>query len=1685
MRVKLMIFLISCIIYQIGSLAETREDLLNVNTELPKVITLEDGNVLAVTTVKGEQKIYVSKLDKNGDVIYGNVTINYGYTSSAKLVEPLTEDKNYLIVGHNKQELSGHESKEFTLLFKDKDEEGQKSNRKNSLYKQTSVVALKSGKVLVAGINPPSSAFAQTTLELNIFNPIDGEYGNGLTLNAHSKYINCYEQKENEIYCVYVSFDNVFLSKLQITKFKVNENNALETGECETQTIKVFYTEFNYLKAIRFSDTEALVLFQTGNGNTNEVMFGNTGKDLYYYHLQTISDTKCPNNKLVSVVRYEYLFNECLYKDDPEYYNADIYPFSQKKIFAVCEYQENKFKGFIIYTDKKAIDRFNFNNFEASSVKNPVFAKFDNTLGLFYTHVNVNQNSKVVYQMINYPFCRVIEPKNFQIPLFFSHTFTFNPLFYLLNPYPASRANEKVYFRLLEKTNVKLVDQATNEELVLNKDYDPEELGLINYSFKSISYKLKYAASIKDPYDGFIIGKTCELKTELPECLEQCHSCNDTGTDAHHLCLGCKNESYFERSDPATIKDWYGKPHNCYLCNESCYSCFEEFLPSVPTTNCKRCKYEENYFPYENDTRTCISQETREYWESILGPLYLDKTGGENKESWVWRHCHRNCKKCEEGGDDNDNKCLYCIDNYYFFCNQTLGNGIPGSCHTDCVDNGFYKFIDTNEDNREKCCPCFAHCIRCKNDTMCDWCEKDWFKAPDSRSCDADCGYCYAKDDDLRECVNCKTRYKNINNNKEKYYLDGFCVDELPIFTYTEPGNNNRYVNKSYHVVDEFCNRIDACKEGCLNCSERFSDKCTKCSDGYYKEDFFGTTPPPENFRCFSKTTCLGLTQYPHNKTLRVGGVTVFEDENVCLNCKLRNNSYRLPENRFYCYDTKIDRTYIDIEDYNKLSDCYVRCKECDTWGASFAMNCLKCRDAAHYDLIKYDVKKGYGNCYRKAHKCGIYPYYHDYDLAPFVGKDEDDCGEDCDVCLYNFTCTESLPYFNLATHECVEFCPLTDVFGSKCNMSNPIAAIISLKNPLGWRDPYNAFTTPVNIREIIDSSFFEYIAKAYNIDVNTFKNDINNYLGNGKIYNLPQSQIIIGNNISIELTSFKLELEKLAKIFNGGEEAQNSIVDLSQCEALLKKKYGISDEEDLLIIKGDLIKKFSEAYLGNIVEYQVFSTSLGAFLPLSDCSANGITMDVYSPQSKLNLTTELQYKVAQTVGENYNPWDFESPFFNDICTPFTNENGNDVLLDDRRKDYYNSEVSLCEENCYFMGYNISLKMYACKCLTKGAVGEISGELGDEYKYKEMPEDFLDLVSRSSNIKVFKCASQVFSAKGQKKNFGSYVLIACFASFIGVIIFHFIKEKTAIDTIFTKLSSISGHPSNPPKPGKPDDKKKEHKEHHHHKSEVKVKQEKNVKGKIENNNPKSTKEVMNKPLKNPTNIQKDVVLKDSQLNFASYNQAIKNDKRTFIKYYWSLLKMKQICIFTFYTSEDYILRSTKIALFILFVAFYFAFTALFFNDSIMRSIYVYKGNTNAAVHIPNIILSSLCSIIMNLIVRFVCLNERDINKVIQESNPEKRKSLSEKARRMSKLILLIFFGVAAILIGICWYYVSAFCAVFKNSQGRYFLNVFISFLVCNIWPCVTSLIPYYLRKKAIDDGTSETLYKISQIISLF
>ena len=45
-------------------------------------------------------------------------------------------------------------------------------------------------------------------------------------------------------------------------------------------------------------------------------------------------------------------------------------------------------------------------------------------------------------------------------------------------------------------------------------------------------------------------------------------------------------------------------------------------------------------------------------------------------------------------------------------------------------------------------------------------------------------------------------------------------------------------------------------------------------------------------------------------------------------------------------------------------------------------------------------------------------------------------------------------------------------------------------------------------------------------------------------------------------------------------------------------------------------------------------------------------------------------------------------------------------------------------------------------------------------------------------------------------------------------------------------------------------------------------------------------------------------LNDQELNTLNYEEALLNDKRTYLQYYISLIKRKQKLIFTFYTKDD-------------------------------------------------------------------------------------------------------------------------------------------------------------------------------------
>ena len=65
-------------------------------------------------------------------------------------------------------------------------------------------------------------------------------------------------------------------------------------------------------------------------------------------------------------------------------------------------------------------------------------------------------------------------------------------------------------------------------------------------------------------------------------------------------------------------------------------------------------------------------------------------------------------------------------------------------------------------------------------------------------------------------------------------------------------------------------------------------------------------------------------------------------------------------------------------------------------------------------------------------------------------------------------------------------------------------------------------------------------------------------------------------------------------------------------------------------------------------------------------------------------LSPTFQFKLEDGINKGYDVFSSDSPFYTDVCTPFTNENGNDVLLDERRAEYFNDKLKLCDYGCSF-----------------------------------------------------------------------------------------------------------------------------------------------------------------------------------------------------------------------------------------------------------------------------------------------------------------------------------------------------------------------------------------------------------------
>ena len=665
--------------------------------------------------------------------------------------------------------------------------------------------------------------------------------------------------------------------------------------------------------------------------------------------------------------------------------------------------------------------------------------------------------------------------------------------------------------------------------------------------------------------------------------------------------------------------------------------------------------------------------------------------------------------------------------------------------------------------------------------------------------------------------------------------------------------------------------------------------------------------------------------------------------------------------------------------------------------------------------------------------------------------------------------CPLNSPYELVIYNLCTKKCFSGDFFVKKCKINN--------KN----QEIYDQL-----INQILDE---------------IIKNKLNQLIF-PSIYEKNEELLIQEEDIIIEIISnnIKNNFNNISSIF------------LGECEQKLKNYYSIDSNNSLLILKIDII--IPEFFIP-IVEYKVFNPETNQPLDLDICNENPIT---------------LLYPVLKDIENNtiffHDP---NNEYYKDKCIPVTNENSTDLILNDRKNEYNNNFLGLCEKDCEFIEYNIEAKSSKCNCKAKINFRNSKDIVIDK---KRLLNNFMDLKS-TMNIDIIFCVKALFSRNGLIYNMGNYImLLNIIISFIYLILFYSKEYKN----IFLKIREIIKS------------KKKEKKkmfnyqdiqtindyENANNKNE-KIFSEKSNKLNLKKNNfpPKrninlenidkisaniSLKEtkvysklkfnltqnnigsntdkninishlnkifgIENKDVRNEIKMHKNYT--DNEINTLKYKDALIIDNRTFFQYYLSLLKTKHILIFSFYTSNDYNPRTIKIVLFLFTFSLLFFVTSLFFQDSTMHKIYEDNGIFDIIYQIPKIIYSTIITSAITLVVKDLSLIEKSIIKIKKDENAVENSDKIKKLLKSIKIRFIIFNILIFLFYFIFWYYLSCFCAVYKNTQIHLLKDVLLSFTLSLFYPFALNLLPGILRIPALkkESKRRDCLYSISKIIQI-
>ena len=152
----------------------------------------------------------------------------------------------------------------------------------------------------------------------------------------------------------------------------------------------------------------------------------------------------------------------------------------------------------------------------------------------------------------------------------------------------------------------------------------------------------------------------------------------------------------------------------------------------------------------------------------------------------------------------------------------------------------------------------------------------------------------------------------------------------------------------------------------------------------------------------------------------------------------------------------------------------------------------------------------------------------------------------------------------------------------------------------------------------------------------------------------------------------------------------------------------------------------------------------------------------------------------------------------------------------------------------------------------------------------------------------------------------------------------------------------------------------------------------------------------------------------------------------------------------------------------------------------MHKILEDEGSFNFVYQIPQILYSCLISAVLNSLIKLLSISEY---KIIEFKKIRQIRDLEIKKSKLESYLhckFIIFFIMAFVFKLFFLYYLSSFCAIYRNTQIHLIKDTVISFGLSLLYPFIIYLFPGMFRIPALSnpEAKRKCLYNFSKLLQM-